>query len=206
MNKHIVFIIALFGCMDILQAQTNKGEKLEVPSDSVQIAAMRNNVKSITWNTDPLSPAKAAFYSAVLPGLGQIYNKSYWKVPFVYAAIGTPIYFYIRNSNYYDRYLNAYKHRQQGYTDDEFYGNQSNGQPRVSTDGLRRGIQFYRRYKELSILVGVGLYALTVIEANVDAHLKQFNVDERLTLEPFIHTDPLTSSQFGLTLTYKTKW
>ena len=45
-----------------------------------------------------------------------------------------------------------------------------------------------------------------MIEANVDAHLKQFNVDERLTLEPFIHTDPLTSSQFGLTLTYKTKW
>ena len=41
-----------------------------------------------TWNTDPLSPAKAAFYSAILPGLGQAYNKSYWKIPIVYLAIG----------------------------------------------------------------------------------------------------------------------
>lgn len=205
MNKHFVFIIGLLGCMGISQAQTNKEEVTEVPTDSVQIAAMHNNVKAITWNTDPLSPAKAAFYSAVVPGLGQIYNKSYWKVPFVYAAIGTPVYFYIRNSKQYDRYLSAYKRRQQGYTDDEFYSNDSS-KPHLNVDALRRGIQFYRRNKELSILVSIGLYALTVIEANVDAHLKQFNVDERLTIEPFIYTDPLTNSQFGLTLTYKTKW
>ena len=120
----------------------------------------------------------------------------------MYAAIGTPIYFYIRNSKEYDRYLTAYKRRQQGYTDDEFY---LNGQPLLSTDGLRRGIQFYRRNKELSILIGIGMYALNVIEANVDAHLKQFNVDERLSLEPYIQTDYLTQPQFGVTLTYKSK-
>lgn len=186
-------------------AYAQKEEVATMPSDSVQVAVMQNNLNKITWNTDPLSPAKAAFYSAVIPGLGQIYNKSYWKVPLVYAAIGTPIYFYIRNSKEYDRYLTAYKRRQQGYTDDEFYGNSSTGQPLLSTDGLRRGIQFYRRNKELSILIGIGMYALNVIEANVDAHLKQFNVDERLSLEPYIHTDYLTQPQFGLTLTYKTK-
>lgn len=186
-------------------AYAQKEEVATMPSDSVQVAVMQNNLNKITWNTDPLSPAKAAFYSAVIPGLGQIYNKSYWKVPLVYAAIGTPIYFYIQNSKEYDRYLTAYKRRQQGYTDDEFYGNSSTGQPLLSTDGLRRGIQFYRRNKELSILIGIGMYALNVIEANVDAHLKQFNVDERLSLEPYIHTDYLTQPQFGLTLTYKTK-
>ena len=186
-------------------AYAQKEEVATMPSDSVQVAVMQNNLNKITWNTDPLSPAKAAFYSAVIPGLGQIYNKSYWKVPLVYAAIGTPIYFYIRNSKEYDRYLTAYKRRQQGYTDDEFYGNSSTGQPLLSTDGLRRGIQFYRRNKELSILIGIVMYALKVIEANVYAHLKQFNVDERLSLEPYIHTDYLTQPQFGLTLTYKTK-
>lgn len=186
-------------------AYAQKEEVATMPSDSVQVAVMQNNLNKITWNTDPLSPAKAAFYSAVIPGLGQIYNKSYWKVPLVYAAIGTPIYFYIQNSKEYDRYLTAYKRRQQGYTDDEFYGNSSTGQPLLSTDGLRRGIQFYRRNKELSILIGIGMYALNVIEANVDAHLKQFNVDERLSLEPYIHTDYLTQPQFGLTLTYKIK-
>ena len=183
-------------------AYAQKEEVATIPSDSMQVAVMQNNLNKITWNTDPLSPAKAAFYSAVIPGLGQIYNKSYWKVPLVYVAIGTPIYFYIRNSKEYDRYLTAYKRRQQGYTDDEFY---LDGQPLLSIDGLRRGIQFYRRNKELSILIGIGMYALNVIEANVDAHLKQFNVDERLSLEPYIQTDYLTQPQFGVTLTYKSK-
>ena len=183
-------------------AYAQKEEVATIPSDSMQVAVMQNNLNKITWNTDPLSPAKAAFYSAVIPGLGQIYNKSYWKVPLVYVAIGTPIYFYIRNSKEYDRYLTAYKRRQQGYTDDEFY---LDGQPLLSPDGLRRGIQFYRRNKELSLLIGIGMYALNVIEANVDAHLKQFNVDERLSLEPYIQTDYLTQPQFGVTLTYKSK-
>ena len=203
MNKTVILrmVLLLGGSM----AYAQKEEVATMPSDSVQVAVMQNNLNKITWNTDPLSPAKAAFYSAVIPGLGQIYNKSYWKVPLVYAAIGTPIYFYIQNSKEYNRYLTAYKRRQQGYTDDEFYGNSSTGQPLLSTDGLRRGIQFYRRNKELSILIGIGMYALNVIEANVDAHLKQFNVDERLSLEPYIHTDYLTQPQFGLTLTYKIK-
>ena len=203
MNKTVILIMVLLLGGSMAYAQ--KEEVATMPSDSVQVAVMQNNLNKITWNTDPLSPAKAAFYSAVIPGLGQIYNKSYWKGPLVYAAIGTPIYFYIQNSKEYDRYLTAYKRRQQGYTDDEFYGNSSTGQPLLSTDGLRRGIQFYRRNKELSILIGIGMYALNVIEANVDAHLKQFNVDERLSLEPYIHTDYLTQPQFGLTLTYKIK-
>lgn len=203
MNKTVILIMVLLLGGSMAYAQ--KEEVATMPSDSVQVAVMQNNLNKITWNTDPLSPAKAAFYSAVIPGLGQIYNKSYWKVPLVYAAIGTPIYFYIQNSKEYDRYLTAYKRRQQGYTDDEFYGNSSTGQPLLSTDGLRRGIQFYRRNKELSILIGIGMYALNVIEANVDAHLKQFNVDERLSLDPYIHTDYLTQPQFGLTLTYKIK-
>ena len=197
--------MALLSGVGISYAQNNTEEVVEVPSDSMQVAVMQDNMKKVPWNTDPLSPAKAAFYSAVVPGLGQIYNKSYWKVPLVYIAIGTPIYFYIQNSKEYDRYLTAYKRRQQGFTDDEFYGTTPSGQPRLSTDGLRRGIQFYRRNKELSILIGIGLYALNIIEANVDAHLKQFNVDERLTVEPFIQHDFLTQPQFGLTLNYKSK-
>ena len=93
----------------ISYAQNDTEEVVEVPSDSMQVAVMQDNMKKVPWNTDPLSPAKAAFYSAVIPGLGQIYNKSYWKVPLVYIAIGTPIYFYVQNSKEYDRYLSANK-------------------------------------------------------------------------------------------------
>ena len=204
MNRYIVLTLVLL-CAVVGRLYSQE-EVATVAKDSVQAAVNQDNIRRITWNTDPLSPAKAAFYSAVLPGLGQIYNKSYWKVPLVYAGIGIPIYFYIQNSKEYDRYMTAYKRRQQGYTDDEFfYGGASADQPRVNNDGLRQGIQFYRRNKELSILVAVGLYALNIIEANVDAHLKQFNVDEQLTIAPFIETNYFTQPQYGLTLTYKSK-
>ena len=204
MNKYFVLILVLLST--VMGRLYSQEEVVTTAKDSVQVAVNQDNIRRITWNTDPLSPAKAAFYSAVLPGLGQIYNKSYWKVPLVYAGIGIPIYFYIQNSKEYDRYMTAYKRRQQGYTDDEFfYGGASADQPRVNNDGLRQGIQFYRRNKELSIIVTIGLYALNIIEANVDAHLKQFNVDEQLTIAPFIETNYFTQPQYGLTLTYKSK-
>ena len=55
-------------------------------------------------NIDPLTPAKAAFYSAVLPGLGQAYNKKYWKIPLVYGAMGTSLYFYLDSNKKYNQY------------------------------------------------------------------------------------------------------
>lgn len=166
------------------------------------LTEMKEN--KITWNTDPLSPARAAFYSAIFPGLGQIYNKSYWKLPLVYLAIGIPTYYYIANTKQFNRYQAAYKRRLAGFTDDEFYGNRSDGQPRFSTEGLQRAQQFYRRNQELSILFIAGLYALNIIDANVDAHLQQFNVDENLSLEPFFQQNEVNAApQFGMTLRYR---
>ena len=76
---------------------------------------------------NPLSPAKAAFYSAVLPGLGQAYNKKYWKIPIVYGGLATGIYFYTTNNKEYNRYRDAYKSRLAGLTTDEFYTVNSSG-------------------------------------------------------------------------------
>tara|TARA_R110001592_G_scaffold109210_2_gene304720 strand:- start:1536 stop:2060 length:525 start_codon:yes stop_codon:yes gene_type:complete len=146
---------------------------------------------------DPLSPAKAAFYSAVLPGLGQAYNKKYWKIPLVYGALGTGIYFYVTNKKDYDRYRDAYKRRLAGFSDDEFNG-------RVTLDGLQRAQKFYRKNKEVALLVTIGIYALNIIDANVDAHLLQYNVDENLTLSPhFKYNEIDRKSNLGLTLNFK---
>jgi len=95
----------------------------------------KDSVKVIEEKLDPLSPARAAFYSAVLPGLGQAYNKKYWKIPLVYGAIGTGVYFYVDNKEQYERYQTAYKLRLSG-RDDEFNG--VDGNPNISTDGLVR--------------------------------------------------------------------
>lgn len=150
---------------------------------------------------DPLAPARAAFYSAVLPGLGQAYNGKYWKIPIAYAGLGVGIYFYISNDQQYDRYRSIYKRRLAGFRDDEFIS--PTGQERVTTDGLIRAQQFYQRNKEISLLVIVGIYALNIIDANVDAHLQQFNVSEDLSLKPALNFDEFTGrTGYGLSLNY----
>ena len=142
-----------------------------------------------------LAPAKAAFYSAVLPGLGQAYNGSYWKIPIAYAGLGTGVYFYLENDEQYERYRDAYKNRLAGKPD-EF-------ENRITTDGLIRAQEFYQKNKEISILVTVGVYILNIIDANVEAHLRQFNVDEDLSVKPNLDFNSLSGkTNYGLTLNY----
>ena len=100
-NRFSATLFCLFICL-ATQAQSNKDELDETG---------RQNKKNTSRALDPLRPAKAAFYSAVLPGLGQAYNKKYWKIPIVYAAIGTGLYFYLDNNKLYKQYRNAYKRR-----------------------------------------------------------------------------------------------
>lgn len=151
---------------------------------------------------DPLSPARAAFYSAVLPGLGQAYNGKYWKIPLVYSALGVGVYFYLNNDKEYDRYRDAYKSRLEGRTDDEFIS--ETGEELVSTDGLIDAQKFYQRNKEISILVIAGMYVLNIIDANVDAHLQQFNVNEDLSLKPaFDYNQFSGETGYGVRLNYK---
>lgn len=159
---------------------------------------------------NPLAPSKAAFYSALLPGLGQIYNKRYWKVPIVYAAIGTGIYAYVYNDDLYDRFRTAFKRRRVGFVDDEFYDINGTGivpgSPDLSDQALQDGQERYQRDRDLALLITIALYALNIVDANVDAHLKQFNVDDDLAFhfQPYLEYHPISSDpNYGLSLTIK---
>jgi hypothetical protein len=157
------------------------------------IFVTKDSIKSN--NIDPLTPAKAAFYSAILPGLGQAYNKKYWKIPLVYGAIGTSMYFYLDNNKKYNQYRNAYKRRLEGYNDDDF--------SYLDNSRLIAGQKFYQRNRDLSALVTVAFYVLNIIDANVDAALIQFNVDENLSLKPVFYPNDVTfKTNVGLTLNY----
>jgi len=136
------------------------------------------------------APAKAAFYSAILPGLGQAYNKQYWKIPIVYGAIGAGVYFYAKNNDNYLRYRTAYFNRKQGLPD-EF--------PQYTSDVLIQAQKFYKRNRDLSVMATVFLYILNIVEANVSAHLKQWNADDNLSLEP-TQIPMQNSTAFGLKL------
>ena len=92
-------------------------------------------------NINILRPSKAAFYSAVFPGLGQVYNKKAWKVPIVFSAIGISGYAYDFNKKKYFSYRNAYKRRLAGFNDDEFQGVIQNN------DRLLDGQDFYRKIR-----------------------------------------------------------
>ena len=146
---------------------------------------------------DPLRPAKAAFYSAVLPGLGQVYNKRYWKLPLIYGGIGASIYYYDLNNKNFKRYRNAYKRRLAGFTDDEFQG------VIFDNDRLIDGMNFYKQYRDQSMLFIIGTYFLNILDANIDAHLKQYNINQNLSLKPYMDQNPIVADHhFGVSLNF----
>ena len=137
---------------------------------------------------NPLSPSKAAFYSAVFPGGGQAYNKKYWKVPLAWAAVGIPTYFYLNNNSEYKRYRKAYKLRKTGLVD-EF--TLEDGTELISLTGLERAQKTLRGNRDLSLLVVIIGYVLQIVEASVNAHLLQFDASDNITVNPTIMSIPI---------------
>lgn len=183
MNRllYIVLLFILFGNQNVFSQEIG----------DVIIAKDTTKLQEI----DPLRPSKAAFYSAILPGLGQAYNKKYWKIPLVYGAIGTSMYFYLDNNKKYHSYRDAYKKRLLGLPDEYEY---------LDDSRLIAAQRFYQRNRDLSLLVTIAFYVLNIVEANVDAHLTQFNVSEKLSLAPDIYQNEFTAKpNIGLTFNYK---
>lgn len=184
MNKIISIVLFLIILSNTAVLAQKKAESKVVAKDTL---------KSI--DIDPLTPAKAAFYSAVLPGLGQAYNKKYWKIPLVYGAIGTSLYFYLDSNKKYHQFRDEYKRRLEGHTGEEF--------SYLDNSRLIAGQKFYQRNRDLSSLFIVGFYVLNIIDANVDAALMQFNVDDRLSVKPTLYQNNLNyKTNVGLSLNY----
>ncbi|PWL38369.1 hypothetical protein DKG77_08840 [Flagellimonas aquimarina] len=201
----LLFVQFSFSQEDEVVPRPNEIDSLaqDLEGDGITIQEVTYQKKRI----NPLAPSKAAFYSAILPGLGQIYNKRYWKAPIVWGAIGTGIYVYSFNNTEYNKARDAFKRRRTGFTDDEFYDINGDGSgPDISDDALQDAQEARQRDRDLSLLVTIALYALNIIDANVDAHLKQYNVDDDLSLDfkPYLDLNPLTNSpNYGIALVVK---
>jgi hypothetical protein len=129
---------------------------------------------------DPLTPSKAAFYSAIVPGLGQAFIGKGWKVPIVYAAIGASLYYYDVNNKEMNKYRTAYKRRLNGFFDDEFLETDIP----ITTEQLLLGMDFHKNYRDIAIILAAAAYMLNILDANVSAHLLQFNVNDDLSVAP----------------------
>lgn len=152
--------------------------KAEAQIDSLPPASYRKVVQK------PHSVRKAILYSAILPGLGQSYNKKYWKIPIVYAALGTTAYLAAENhKQYWYYYKGLEKLILTG--EDIFEG-------RFTVDNLIFISNTYRRWRDLSIILFVAAYGLNILDAYVDAHLFYFDISDDLSMK--IH--PMIQSEF----------
>lgn len=122
------------------------------------------------------NPKKALLYSLILPGAGQVYNGRWWKVPFVYGALGATVGVYLYNEKNYKSLQTAYQLKLKNEPH-EFSNTvlDDASRLRVYRDG-------YNKDRQSWLIYSIGVYGLQAIEALVDAHLRDFNVDEDLSL------------------------
>ena len=130
------------------------------------------------------SPYKATLYAALIPGAGQLYNKQYWKLPLVYAGVGIFAYFISSNNTQYLLYndllteLNRNPNVVPITFPARFQGHDANS----VTNNVKVNLNQFRRYRDLSIIMSAAFYALTIVDANVFAHLKTFDLSNDLSL------------------------
>ncbi len=128
------------------------------------------------------SPKLASIFSMVIPGMGQVYNKKYWKVPVIYAGFGTLIYFANNNNNYYQKYKTAYQYR----IDDD--STTVDNYPYASNENLLNQKDYWRRNRDLTYIGVIVLYVLNIVDASVDANFYDYDISDDLSLrvEPML--------------------
>lgn len=148
--------------------------------------------------TDTLEnrPATATLYSAALPGLGQAYNKKYWKIPILYGGGLVMGYFINYNHQLYKQYFDGLFAIIDGDDRTEPFD------PRLGEDDYRRAVSYWERNRNLLMIGVVVLYLANIVDAHVDAHLDLFTVDDdiSLKLEPSFNQTAMQTNLFGLSL------
>lgn len=153
-----------------------------------------------TKKTRHYSPTMAMIFSTCVPGLGQVYNKKYWKLPIVCAAMGTTIYLAQYNNKYYKHFKESYIAK----TDKD--PNTIDPYPKLKADYVVTLEKDFHRYRDLNIILTALVYTLNIADAYVDAQLKTFDISNNLSLNihPAFNLDyaqrkPVPGLSFALT-------
>lgn len=187
MKKYFIYILLTIPCFN-LSAQTGVLQA----KDSTFIYN-NEDIELLKVNSE-LDPVRAALLSAMLPGLGQVYNKQYWKVPVVVSGVVVFAHFIDYNNKVYHSLRNAVK-----LNDISADLNPYNGL--ISSKAtLVRNRDNFRRNRDFLIILGTAFYLLQIVDAHVAAHLDEFNINEDLALgiEPSIQSTPLFSRAVGV--------
>jgi hypothetical protein len=181
MHKLFRIIFSVF--LMLLASEIMAQKKLDTPNTSVDSLRISKRKKEH-------SPLKAAVFSAIVPGMGQIYNRKYWKVPVLAAAGAGLVYGYSFNQSNYTTFKSELIYRQKNQA---IYNLDLE---RYSDSDLNELQDFYRRYRDLTIIGMALLYAVNIIDATVDGHLYDFNVSDDLSLRLF--DAPTLSARNGM--------
>ncbi|HKC36435.1 MAG TPA: DUF5683 domain-containing protein [Chitinophagaceae bacterium] len=160
-----------------------------VPAENtvtVKDSSASKKSKTDTAKQKIYNPKVAATRSAILPGLGQIYNKKYWKLPIIYGGLGVTGYIFIDNIKTYKEYKFAYAARIKAESpnpDSTDYRKLKDIYKVLSPGSIRSARDEFRRYVDYSALIFLILWGLNVVDAAVDAHLKNFDISPDLSLQ-----------------------
>jgi hypothetical protein len=208
--KHVFIVIAIILTIPMLAVSQQKDTLIVKDSTGKVVASSK--VRKGLWRDSAgnrtFEPRKAAIYSAILPGLGQAYNKKYWKIPLAWAAVGIPIYSYYFNRSQYNRLKYALSVLDLGPNDPEFADKLSQVDPQLQnyvlqgrSDVLLNNRNEYRKDMDYSVLFTLLFWGLNVVDATVDAHLKGFNVNDNLTMQ--VKPALLSNSTVGVSIVFK---
>ena len=177
-----------------MQAKNEMTKRTQLQSDSLQVdtlqAVLTGVVDTLSLQSFKPDPLKVVWMGAIIPGYGQILNRKYWKLPVVYGGFLGCAYFISRNSSLYQTYKSAYRDIIDSDPNTKSYEETvppgyTIGQIGMSayTESLKTQQDYYRRYRDLSIILSAGFYAITIIDAYVDAQLYDFDISPDLSLK-----------------------
>jgi len=170
---------------------------IKAQADSTQLQSADSAAKEKAKRKAMYSgPRKASILSAILPGAGQVYNKKYWKLPIIYAGLGGFGYLFYTNNSEYNNYRQAVR---AAYDDDPA----TTYDTRYSPDDLQALKLYYRKYRDIAIFGLGAIYLLNIVDANVDAHLKTFDVSDNLSMRVSPWYSPGTSRTQALGVSVK---
>lgn len=176
-------------------------DSVKVVHDSITIE--KQDTVLIQSYAKRYNPRKALLYAAVLPGAGQVYNKKYWKLPLVYGGfylmIDKGVLFY--NDIYKNYKVHLFYNLEHNLSADQAINPQTN----LSTSQLRRIVDRSRRERDFFLILTAGLYFLQMIDAHVDAHLKEFDLNPNLhaRFQPSFKQDAILGKQTGVSLIFR---
>lgn len=202
----VALVLLLLGVFPLITC-AQEPEKDPIPSNSIHkqdsILGFRTleepeATQELEMVLENHEPNKAAWYSTAVPGLGQAYNKKYWKIPVIWAGIAGFTYFIKFNNDEY-----------QFYRRNLIYETEQNpdflNETPLEASTLKSGRDQYRRTRDMLVIFSVFFYMLNIVDAHVDAHLIEFDVNQSLSVQvnPTIQYNPNGRQSAGLTFSVK---